>query len=264
MKSLKDKWKAFFALTFDPWNLLLCIAVGSLFYLSIGENDRLNSSLSYILITITSAILGGRISQQWSSISETGVLVARGKSAVRGLKLLLQNVATLEGRIRSFSINSNEIENNPQVVKRNYEEAIAICGLLQEETVSSIENWTDIVPDADIKSQIGEISKLKTQIHDREDELQQLEKEVANIKGKTEKEQETLRNQIHDKERQIRTMEYDLIKAKVNIGGVSGVLRSNEGIGISSLLGGYKILKGDSDAIIGNDGVVIKAKDKSK
>ena len=247
MKSLKEKWQTFFTLILDPWNLLLSIAVAGLFYVSLDESDKLSSALIYLLMTIASAILGGRIAQQWSSIAETGVLVARGKSAVRGLKLLLQNVATLEARIKSFSANKEEIEKNPEVVKRNYEEATAICGLLQEEVVSSIENWTDIVPDADIKSQIGEISKLKSQIEEREGELTQLKENFQDMQGKTAKEKEALRSQIHEKERQIRGMELDLIKAKVNIGGVSGVLGTANTGGITTLRTGVQFLGGDLD-----------------
>ena len=81
-------------------------------------------------------------------------------------------------------------------MKRNYEESIAICSLLQEETVSSIENSTDIVPEADIKTQIGVISDLKTSIDDKEGELTHLKATLAEAQGKSEQERKALRDQL--------------------------------------------------------------------
>ena len=68
------------------------------------------------------------------------MVVARGKSAVRGLKL----IASLENRVEEFgSSNTEEIRDHPEVVFRNYEEIVGICNILEEEAVNSIENWTD-------------------------------------------------------------------------------------------------------------------------
>jgi hypothetical protein len=220
MTALKEKWSAFWAIIFDPWNVVLTIAVGGLFYLSLQKAEPLTSVLLFILLTLASAILGGRITQHWSAITEAGVVIARGRAAVRSLKLLLRNIAALETRIRSFRSKEDEIKNHPEVVKRNYEESIAICSLLQEETVSSIENWTDIVPEADIKTQIGVISDLKTSIDDKESELTQLKATLTEAQGKSEQDRKSLRDQIGAKEKQIRGLEREILDAKLSIGGL--------------------------------------------
>lgn len=238
MTTLKEKWKTFFSLVLDPWNLILIIATGSLFYISQINQDPVASSLLNILLTLAAAILGGRISQQWASITESGVLVARGKSAVRGLKLLLQSVSTLEARIKIFKTGNDADNPNPEVTQRNYEEAIAMCRVIQEEAVSSIENWTDIVPEADIKTLIGEMSSLKTKIEGREEELRELNSTLNDAHGKSANEKETLRSQILEKEKQIRILEKEVVKAKVSMGGIGGIIGASNTSGLGSVIVG--------------------------
>lgn len=228
MAALRERWSAFLSVVLDPWNVLLTLAVGGLFYVSLQKAEPLTSVLLFVLLTLTSAVLGGRITQQWSAVTEAGVLMARGRSAVRSLKLLLRNVAALESRVRSFRAKEDEIQKHPEVTKRNYEEAIAICSLLQEETVSSIENWTDIVPEADIKTQVGVISDLKRSIDEKESELTQLQATLSEAKGKSDQERGHLRELIKEKEKQIRDLEREIVEKKVTFGsvGLGGIVTS--------------------------------------
>ncbi len=225
MNTLKSRWKLFVDVVLDPWNLLMTIAIGAFFYLSIGQISSLASTLLFVLITISSVILGGRITKQWVDITEGGIVIARGRSAVRSLKLLLRYVAALEGRIRNFRMREDDIEKHPEVTKRNYEEAIEICNLLQEQTVNSIENWTDIVPEADIKTEIGVISDLKNTLKDKESDLKLLKQQLDEAKGKSDRERKQLKEQIISKEKQIEELEREIIDRKVGLGG-SGLLGS--------------------------------------
>lgn len=220
MSAHRERWSAFFKVVLDPWNLLLKLAVGGIFYVSLQKAEPLTSALLSVLLTLTAAVLGGRITQQWSAVTEAGVLIARGRSAVRSLKLLLRNVAALESRIRSFLAKEEELQRYPEVTKRNYEEAIAICSLLQEETVSSIENWTGIVPEADIKTQVGVISDLKRSIDEKESELTQLQTTLNEAKGKSDQERSHLRDLIKEKEKQILDLEREIVEKKVRLGAV--------------------------------------------
>lgn len=220
MDTLKTRWKLFLEVVLDPWNLLLTIAVGGFFYLSVGQTSPLASTLLFVLIVITSAILGSRITKQWVDVTEGGIVIARGRSAVRNLKLLLRNVAALEERIRKFRMCEGEIEKHPQVTKRNYEEAIGICNLLQEQTVNSIENWTDIVPEADIKTEIGVISDLKGSLNNKGNDLKLLKQQLDEAKGESDQERNQLKKQIKDKEKQINSLEHEIMDRKVDLGGL--------------------------------------------
>lgn len=237
MDKLKGRWKLFLEVVLDPWNLLLMVAVGAFFYISVGQTSSLASTLLFVLITITSAILGGRITKQWVDVTEGGIVIARGRSAVRSLKLLLRNVASLEGRIRTFRMREDEIKKHPVITKRNYEEAIEICNLLQEQTVNSIENWTDIVPEADIKTEIGVISNLKGSLNEKENDLNILKKQLDEAKGKSDQERNQLKEQIKEKEKQIKGLEREILDRKVRLGGF-GIFGGMESItGAHSLEG---------------------------
>lgn len=221
MNTLKARWKLFLNLILDPWTLLLILGISVLFYYSRREPSALASALLFVLITITSAILGGRIIKHWVDVTEGGAVLARGRSAVRSLKLLIRNIAALEGRIRDFRSREEEIQKHPEVIKRNYEEAIEICNFLQEETINSIEDWTDIVPEADIKTQIGVISELKSSLAEKENDLVMLKHQLEEAQGKSEQERNQLKEQIRKKETQINELSREIWDKRFDIGGLA-------------------------------------------
>ena len=203
MKDLKTRWGLFFDVIGDPWNVLLIISLAILSYNSVNQANVLVSTLLFILITVASAILGGRIAKHWADITEVSIVSARGHAAVRNLKLLLRLVTALEKRVTVFRIREEDILNQPEVTKRNYEEAIETCKQIQEQTVNSIENWTDIVPEADIKTEIGVISDLKDSLNAKEEDLKLLKNQIQKDEGKTGKEFSDMKKQIIAKEIQI-------------------------------------------------------------
>jgi hypothetical protein len=228
LENLCKQWRLFLEVIFDPWNLFLIISVGALFYNSVNQTNILASTLLFILITLASAILGGRIAKQWTDLTEGSIAIARGRSAVRSLKLLLRLITALEKRISEFRFNESEIEKYPEVTKRNYEEAIETCKQLQEQTVNSIENWTDIVPEADIKTEIGVISDLKDKLKSAANDLAKLNLQIQEVEGKSAKEISQMQSQILAKEGQIMSLERD-IKNKDRLVGLGeiGLLGNN-------------------------------------
>jgi len=217
MNGLGERWKVFLSIFLDPWTIMLIISVVVLFSFSIGEKNQTITSLLFVLITAASTILGGRITKHWVDITEGGVVVARGKSAVRSLKLLLRNIAALEQRVSTFGILNDGVEINLEVIKRNYEEIQETCNILEEEAVNSIENWTDIVPEADIKTQIGLITELKQSLQGKEGDLNSLNDELDNAKGKSENEKKRLENEVKKKEAQVEELEREIIKKKIDL-----------------------------------------------
>ncbi len=222
MKNLKKRWGEFFSIIFGPWTVVLIASVALLFIFSVGQTNTTIRSLFFVLITIASAILGGRITKNWVDITEGGIVISRGKSAVRSLKLLLRNISALEQRVKKFEDRTDEIENHPEVTKRNYEEIIEICNLLEEEAVNSIENWTDIIPEADIKTQIGVISELRHSLKKKEDELTELNNELNDTKDRSEEDNKKLEARVKEKVKEKEYISF-LIKeiAKLNVLGAS-------------------------------------------
>ena len=228
METLKTRWTTFAGIMLDPWNLLVTIGLIVLFSVSSPELSNLTSALISALITIASAVLGGRVTKQWVDITEGGVVIARGKSAVRSLKLLLRNIAALEARVTTFMNKRDEIEKHPEVTTRNYEEIVETCNLLEEETVNSIENWTDIVPEADIKSQIGIISELKTTLSGKEDDLRRLNKLLSDAKGQSEDDRNKLEEEIKKKESQIGHLTREIAARKTGLGGLGFLIEGRD------------------------------------
>ena len=121
---------------------------------------------------------------------------------------------------------AGEVEKYPEVTKRNYEEIIETCNLLQEETVSSIENWTDIVPEADIKTLVGIISELKSKLSKTENELSGYQQQLQAIEGKSGQERERLVEEIKKKEKQIDKLTNEITQRRaglVDLGLAAGI-----------------------------------------
>jgi hypothetical protein len=178
---LLGRWRAFRTVLFDPWNLILLVSSAFFFFIGQEKLPGPTNALLQTLLALCTGVLGGRITNDLASLAGHSVLEARARVAVRGLKLLLRNTSALEARIERFAAEEDHIRNNPAVTLRNYEEAIAICRLLQEETVSSIENWTDITPEANIGSAIGEITSLKSSHDAQKDAIAQLESSLKDV-----------------------------------------------------------------------------------
>lgn len=61
------------------------------------------------------------------------------------------------------------------------EETIEKINALTEESVSSIENWMDIIPDANVKTQIGQISDLSDELISKTNELDNLKNQLDKV-----------------------------------------------------------------------------------
>jgi hypothetical protein len=181
--TLGQKWNDFFFVLFDPWIVFLLLLVIGLIISTIFITEPIVQTIITTLISVVSGLLGGIISYKWSQITEVKVLIARGKTAIRGLKLILLNIANIENRTKHY-ICSIDLENKEyKLIKNNFEEVIEKCNILEEEIISSIENWTDIIPEVhNLKTQIGILTEMKSKESNLELEIQKLNKELESVK----------------------------------------------------------------------------------
>lgn len=218
MTKLTKRWGLFLSIVLDPWTLCFLFVIAFLVYKSLTQTPQsiTSSTLFTLLITFTSAVLGGRIAKQWVDVTEGGILVARGKAAVRGLKLLLSSIISLDKRI-SYYLTQPHIE-KASVTKIILEEIRERCNILAEESVSSIENWTDIIPEADVKTHIGVISDLKYQLESTAKEMQSLNAELSQTKDKSKEDLDDLMKRIKDKDNELSKLERELRRKAANFG----------------------------------------------
>lgn len=232
MAPLGDRWRAFRDIVLDPWAVFLLIATIGLGGALVTQTDTLVVAVFTCIVSLTSGILGGVIAKKWSDLTEEKVIVVRGKSAVRSLKLLLGNMEALNRRVRKYLKRHDENQGNGQnheVIKTYFEEIAEKIAVIEEEVLNGIEDWTDLVPGADMKTQIGLISDLRIEIDQREGEIQALNDELKEVRDESQEEAEQLRKEIRDKEKELAEARKEFQQRRITFG--TGILSS-------ALLGG--------------------------
>ncbi len=212
MKSFRENWQLFFKLLFDPWSLMLLVSTGILFALgqSASPPNPTATTLVNILMTLSSAVLGSRVTKLWMDKSEGNIVVARGEIAIRNLKLLLRNVLALDSRVKNFMSRPEPDDTFKAITMRNYEEILSKCEILMEEVVNSIENWTDIIPEADVRTQIGQLSDLKFQLANKEEEVSKIKTELQETKDQSQNEKDKLEQRVTAKEVEISQLKREI------------------------------------------------------
>jgi hypothetical protein len=232
MVPLGDRWRAFRDIVLDPWAVFLLIATIGLGGALVTQTDTLVVAVFTCIVSLTSGILGGVIAKKWSDLTEEKVIVARGKSAVRSLKLLLGNIGTLDRRVRVYLKRHAKNQGNGQnheVIKTYLEEVVDKIVVLEDEVVNAIEDWTDLVPGADVKTQIGLIRELWFEIERKEGEKQALEDELKVAREESQEEAEQLRKEIREKEKELTEARQELQQRSITLG--TGILSSGSLVG---------------------------------
>lgn len=198
---LGKKWRAFGSLWIEPFNGCLLVTMVLMYLAGFTDLEGAAGVLAQTVLALASGVLGGRIANAVSVINSEAVLKARGTVAVRGLNLMLRNVRALDRRVDRFRCEAID-----PLQAKNYEEIQEICRVLSEEGITSIENWTDIVPEAHQASVVGMLSKLQEAI-----DLLQAEKDALAVQLQAAVaagvEVEGLKDQIATKDERIGALE---------------------------------------------------------
>jgi len=176
-------------------------------------------------------------------MTEMKVLVARGHSAIRSLKLILLNIAAVENRIKVNIDNLDKGNNEYKLIKSTYEEVIEKCNILEEEIVSSIENWTDIIPEiGNIKTQIGVLSEMKLKVLELDGEIKKSKKDIESVKEIEGKRKEELVKELKTRENELSKARAKLLEKEdeLNRSVLGGIFPSGSiyGLGATGAVGG--------------------------
>lgn len=230
--TLNDKWKNFLNVVLDPWVVILLLAtIFFIFYSNSSETTNKNIiSILTLIISFFSAILGGVLANRWAQMTEEKILVARGKSAIRSLKLILLNISKIEKRTKYYITSFDAANMDFKLVVSNLEEVIEKCNILEEEIISSIENWTDIIPEVEnLKTQIGVITEMKLKEAQLESDVSILNNSLVTEKKLGEAQKREMQTNIIETERELVEMKKKLINAesKLNNTVLSGLTSSS-------------------------------------
>jgi len=238
MTSLQNKWSAFFSAIFEPWTLACTFFTIALIGATLFVSDPKIASLLSVFASLFASVVGGLLTKHYHERTEGRILKAKGESSIRGLKLLLSNVCALDQRVQVMKARISET-NQGDLPLTYLEEVVERCKTLEEESLSAIENWTDIIPEADAQTQIGVITSLRNQIEQSIIERTQLEEKLKSFDGKVAGEQkqiQELRDGISQQASQIAELNAQLRKKEITLAlrGLPNPKSDMTGSGISS------------------------------
>ncbi|HFK2884758.1 TPA: hypothetical protein ACGY73_002912 [Stenotrophomonas maltophilia] len=201
-------WGVFLKVVLDPYTFLLIVVgvvLGWFGPKAVGENYN---ALLQIVVAVVTGVVGARMSTAMAAINQDGKLYASGRMAVRGLRLILTKTLALERRVATFVADSQKQqvpEVRAQVAMRNLDEVLESIRTLQLEVVGSIENWVDVVPDADVSKIFMAVGELRDQLTQKDEQL----REAVESKERLESKGETDTQALKHAENRIRELERD-------------------------------------------------------
>lgn len=188
-------WGVFLKVILDPYTFLLIVVGAVLGWFgpkAVGDNYN---ALLQIVVAVVTGVVGARISTAMAAINQDGKLYASGRMAVRGLRLILTKTLALERRVATFVAQSQEeksAETRADVAKRNLDEVLESIRMLQSEVVGSIENWVDVVPDADVSKIFMAVGELRDQLTQKDEQLREAVKSKERLESKGETDTQAL------------------------------------------------------------------------
>lgn len=227
-QDLKSRWLTFVSAVLDPWVVvLLAVAIGLLVCELLYEPGTVIGAVLTILVSIFAGVAGAIMAKRWSDITERGVAMVRGESAIRSLTLLLNNVASLRNRLGEYMKRLPQEEHDKEVLKACFEEAIGRCSIMEQESINSIEDWADIIRKAEVRPIIATIRQIETKMGEQAEHIEDLQRELETVKGESEEQKEQaerLRKEKQEAERELAKTRRELqdTKDRSILSGLSG------------------------------------------
>ncbi len=158
--TIREEWEKLVKILFFPPVFIVIIL--SLLFLCFSiflPKNVVLSAFVNILLTLMTGLLGGLIANLWDEKSRNERLKIRGESAIRGLKSVNRMVVDLGERIGDSmgQLSKTKEDRLTPIQKVFFDEVVLRSIQIQEEIINSIEDWKDLVPEADISSQYSEV-----------------------------------------------------------------------------------------------------------
>jgi len=180
---LSSSWGSFLSVSLNPLVIIFFLVSLLLLFFSSRQTDPQLTILLTLMLSVITSLLGGIVASKWGDLTQEKVLLTRGKSANRNLQLLLERSISLEKRVlvylTRFSDNDYRGNITPEVLVTYFEETIQECLSIENFIVNSIQDWTDILPEADIKSVISYIQEQKNKVEEYQNKLEMVTRELS-------------------------------------------------------------------------------------
>ena len=175
--SVTNNWSILGRILVSPEVLFLILLVISVITVTFLMFTSINAAISAVLILIVSllaGLLGGIISRKWVRVHEIYTLRSRGFNTIRNVNLLLSHIFSVKKRIHIYSRRLNKESINFELLQSYFEEITEKCDNLFEDAVISVEDWQDVITEANLKKQIGLVHNLCAEVNKRSNDLRDM------------------------------------------------------------------------------------------
>lgn len=194
MNDLKQKWGHFVGLVLSPWSVIFvgATALSLVFSATFKDNVPLSNLLA-IIGSITGGIAGGIFQHEYGKAHDQNILEKKGRSALRNLDAIREQITQIRGWIGSF-------KNVGVEGKKSLEETDRHLSTIMLNISAGLADWVDVVPELQERVEVAKKQEgvLKAYI----EELLANKKEL--IISKDEKRALELKQKIIDLEKQIK------------------------------------------------------------
>jgi len=213
-----EEWRVASAAVVSPATLVVLISTVILGWVAINQHDGLLLAAIFTLGTsVAAGILGAVIWDRWVRLTGRSVLVDKGKSAIRSLKLLWRNLNACQGRVTTY-LDRRKTGVTGDVVNTWLEEEIQRLATLQEEALNAISNWTDIIPEADVTAQLAPYRELQASVLTLKTAKEELEADLKRVSGVDTERALELNRQFRKREAELEKVNKQLAAEAVRLG----------------------------------------------
>jgi hypothetical protein len=194
-------WSIFFSIISNPLVIILGIASIVLLNYSSKQTDPTIANTFFLISSAITGLFGGILAKKWDDLTQETTISVRAKSAVRNLKLVLNRSIEIEKRVNLYIKRIDEkyqTKNNLEVLSTFFEEIVGQIIAIEEFIINSIQDWTDIRPEADLRPFIDLINEYKNKAIEIQTTLDNVIRELESSKETTaeeKQEKESLRKE---------------------------------------------------------------------
>ena len=197
--NLKQKWNMFLSIVLSPGSaIFLVVAIVCLYLSYIKSGEQSLSNILAVLASISAAVAGTFLKDDWNKMQEGSLLEKKGLSAIRNLESIEKQIIQIRKWIKSFS--------KKKITKRELEEIDRHLSTTEMNIESGLLDWIDVSPELQereremkiyqkttkayinewlrSKKELIEIKENKKSKKQLEKKIKELEKEMENLREK--------------------------------------------------------------------------------
>lgn len=207
MKNLGEKWGKFLGIILGPGSVLFTVlTVVSLILAFAFKTNTSFATLLSILGSVSAGIAGSFIKDDYTRLVTENVLEKKGRSALRNLQGIREQIIQIRGWIGSF-------KNVGKEGKKAIEETDRHLSTIMLNIAAGLADWVDVVPELqEIQERVVALDKKEKEVL-QSYMLELLEKRKELVASKDEKQVDELKKKITGLEKQIKEIQLDNARA---------------------------------------------------